>query len=78
VRLTPAGLDPVEGVVDYLTETFLGVRGDDLLFRVYGRDPWEFPLGVALHRFGRVDDAAALERAWGAWLQGVFATEAVA
>ncbi len=29
VTLTPAGMAPIEGVVDYATPAFLGVRGAD-------------------------------------------------
>jgi hypothetical protein len=73
VRLEPAG---TEGVVDYATSEFLGVRGADALYRFYGRDRWNRPVGVAVHRFGGGADEAA--RAWGAWLDDVFSTEAVA
>jgi uncharacterized protein YndB with AHSA1/START domain len=73
VRLEAAG---TEGVVDYATSEFLGVRGADALYRFYGRDRWNWPVAVAVHRFaGGADEAA---RAWGAWLDDVFSTEAVA
>lgn len=75
VRLAAAGLAAVEGVVDYLTPDFLGVRGDDLLFRVYGREAWGDPSTVALHLFDPAADAAAAERAWKEWIT---TTEAVA
>lgn len=79
VRLTPAGLEPIDGVVDYATSAFLGVRSDDALYRVYGRDAWGYPVGVAHHLFADGADRAAGERAWSDWLRGVFATtEAVA
>jgi hypothetical protein len=64
VRLSIPGAPPVEGVVDYLTPAFLGVRGEDLLFRVYGRESWGDPSTVALHLFDPAADAAAAERAW--------------
>jgi Activator of Hsp90 ATPase homolog 1-like protein len=73
VRLDPAGS---EGVVDYATSTFLGVRGADALYRFYGRDRWNQPVAVAVHRFGGGADEAA--RVWDAWLRDVFPTEAVA
>jgi hypothetical protein len=73
VPLEPAG---TEGVVDYATSEFLGVRGADALYRFYGRDRWNWPVAVAVHRFAGVADEAA--RAWGAWLDDVFSTEAVA
>jgi hypothetical protein len=73
VRLEPAG---TEGVVDYATSAFLGVRGADALYRFYGRDRWDWPVAVAVHRFGGGADEAA--PAGGAWLHDVFSTEAVA
>lgn len=78
VRLTRAGLEPIEGVVDYATGAFLGVRSADALYRFYGRDAWGYPVGVAHHLFGDGVDKAASERAWSEWLNGVFASEAVA
>jgi hypothetical protein len=78
VRLTPAGLAPVEGVVDYLTEAFLGVRAADALYRVYGRDFWGWPVGVAQHLFAGGVDQEASRRDWGAWVDGVFADGKVA
>lgn len=75
VRLAAGGLPPVEGVVDYLTDDFLGVRGEDLLFRVYGRERWDDPTTIALHLFDEDVDAATVERAWKRWTNP---TEAVA
>lgn len=67
VRLEPAGVPPLQGTVDYLTDTFLGVRGEDFLFRVYGRDAWNDPLTIAMHAFDPAADAAAIERDWKEW-----------
>ncbi|MFE0145755.1 SRPBCC domain-containing protein [Nonomuraea sp. NPDC059007] len=64
VRLTPAGLTPIDGVVDYATPAFLGVRSDDALYRFYGRDVWGWPVGVAHHLFAGGDSSAD----WNAWL----------
>jgi hypothetical protein len=72
------GTEPIEGVLDYATHAFLGVRSGDALYRFYGRDAWGWPVGVAHHLFAEGVDAAASEQAWSAWLDGVFATEAVA
>jgi hypothetical protein len=77
VMLTPAGLDPVEGVCDYAIGTFLGVRTADSLLRVYGRDAWGWPVSVALHLFGGGVDSAAVEQAWAGWIAGVFERERV-
>ena len=69
-RREPARLAPIDGVVDYATGAFLGVRGADALLRFYGRDRWGWPVGVALHLFAPGADAAASERAWGDWVAG--------
>lgn len=70
VRLTPAGLEPIDGVVDYLSPSFLGVRGDDALYRfIYAFDG---SVMVGHHDFsGRDPDQAA--KAWQAWLSESFA-----
>jgi hypothetical protein len=78
VRLTPAGIDPIDGTVDYVTDVFLGVRSADALYRVYGRDVWGWPVGVAHHLFAPGVDQTAAARAWGAWLGGVVAGKEVA
>jgi hypothetical protein len=78
VVLEPAGMEPIEGVVDYATGAFLGVRSADALLRVYGRDRWGWPVGVAHHLFADDVDAPASERAWGDWVAGVFENERVA
>jgi hypothetical protein len=48
------------GVVDYRAGSFVGIRGENQLIRLYGRDVWGWPVGVALHSF----DGAADETAW--------------
>ena len=48
------------GVVDYRDGTMVGMRTDDALVRVYGRDVWGWPVGVGVHAF----DGAVDERAW--------------
>jgi hypothetical protein len=73
VRLAPGGLAPIEGVVDYATDAFLGVRSADALYRFYGRDVWGYPVGVAHHLFA----GGASGQEWSDWLSGIFATEAV-
>ena len=78
MRLAPAGLDPIDGVVDYATGAFLGVRSADALFRFYGRDAGAGRSASPHHLFAPAPTPAASERAWRDWLDGVFATEAVA
>ncbi|MFI6511180.1 SRPBCC domain-containing protein [Streptosporangium sp. NPDC050855] len=75
VTLTPAGLDPIEGVADFVAPAFLGVRSADALYRFHGRDAWGWPVGVAHHLFAEDADAEAARRAWATWLDDVFTSE---
>jgi hypothetical protein len=60
-------LADLDGVVDYETPNFLGVRTADTLYRFYGRNAFGWPIGVGRHHFGDTDD-----RDWPAWLAEVF------
>ncbi|SNT48622.1 hypothetical protein SAMN05443665_10351 [Actinomadura meyerae] len=75
VRVDAPGTGPVEAVLDYRTEYFAGLRTDDAMYRLFGRDAWGGPVGIALHRFA--PDAAATrdaaQDAWRSWLEGVYA-----
>jgi uncharacterized protein YndB with AHSA1/START domain len=72
VRLTPEGLDPVDGVVDYLSPVAIGVRGDDALYRfARGHDG---SVGVGHHLYGGGVDQEEAERAWQGWLTRLFPT----
>jgi hypothetical protein len=77
VHLTPTGMDAIDGVVDYLTDAFLGIRTDDALYRFYARDVWGWPVALAHHLFGSDIDGAAARSQWDRWLQQVFAPEEV-
>jgi uncharacterized protein YndB with AHSA1/START domain len=70
VRLTPEGLTPVEGVVDYVSAEALGVRGDDGLYRFIRGFDGSVAVGHHLYR-DDVDQREA-ERAWQAWLSRLF------
>jgi uncharacterized protein YndB with AHSA1/START domain len=69
VRLTPDGLTPVEGVVDYTSPDILGVRSDDGLYRFIGGLGGMVALGHHLYA-GDVD--AGAEEVWQAWLDRLF------
>lgn len=70
VRLTPEGMAPIEGVVDYVSPSFLGVRSDDSLYRfIYGFDG---TVMVGHHLFADGVDEERAESAWGDWLIRVF------
>jgi hypothetical protein len=69
VRLTPEGLDPIEGVVDYLAPDALGVRTGDGLYRfIRGFDG---TVAVGHHLYADTD-AREAEQAWQAWLGRLF------
>jgi hypothetical protein len=72
VRLTPEGLNPIEGVVDYVSPDTLGVRTEDGLYRfVRGHNGM---VAAGHHLYADGVDADEAERAWQAWLGRVFQT----
>jgi uncharacterized protein YndB with AHSA1/START domain len=71
VRLTPEGLEPVEGVVDHVSPSFLGVRTDDAMYRFIRG--FEGTMIVGHHLFADGVDQAHAEADWRAWLERTFA-----
>ena len=72
-RLTPEGLEPIEGVVDHVSPSFLGVRSDDAIYRfIYGFDGSTM---VGHHLFAEGVDRQRAEAAWSSWLTRVFGGE---
>ena len=70
VRLTPQGLPPIEGVVDYLSPSFLGLRADDGLYRfIHGFDG---TVVVGHHIFSDGLDQEETQQAWASWLNRLF------
>jgi uncharacterized protein YndB with AHSA1/START domain len=70
VRLTPEGLEPIEGVVDYVSPSFLGVRSPDALYRfIYGFDG---TVMAGHHLFADNADAEGARHAWQTWLMQLF------
>jgi hypothetical protein len=70
VDVAPAGLPRVEGVVDFVSPGFLGVRTSDALYR------FMISQGMAYaghHLYGEDVDAAATAAAWQAWIDATFA-----
>ena len=71
VRLTPEGFSPLEGVVDYLSPSFLGTRTNDGLYRfIHGFDG---SVVIGHHDFSGDVDQREAEQAWEAWLNRTFA-----
>ena len=70
VQLTPEGLAPIDGVVDYVSPHFLGVRSEDALYRfIHG---FQGTTMVGHHLFGDGVNQAEAERSWQAWLGSLF------
>ncbi|TDD66551.1 SRPBCC domain-containing protein [Actinomadura darangshiensis] len=75
VKVDLPGTGPVDAVLDYRNEHFIGLRTGDAMYRFFGRDAWGGPVGIALHRFGP-DASASREKAeeqWRTWLTGLYA-----
>jgi hypothetical protein len=72
-RLELPGFGAVEGVVDYVTSNFIGLRAPHALIRFHGRSRMGMPLAVSQHTYLATFDNASAQRAWEAWLAGVFA-----
>lgn len=73
VRLTPEGFPPVEGVVDYAGPSFLGVRGDDAIYRFHGRAELGSTAAVGHHLYRPGVDQEKEQAAWRSWLERTFA-----
>ncbi|MFE7234556.1 SRPBCC family protein [Streptomyces sp. NPDC002405] len=72
-RVTVQGPRTFEAVLDYRSPYFIGLRTDDALIRLFGRNHWGAPVGVSVHDFAPDADAKANELAWREWLDGVCA-----
>src|SRR6185503_9752449 len=64
-----AGAGRVDAEVDYLEDIFIGLRGDDALYRFYGRGGMGMPVFAGHHLFAEDADREAAETAWTAWLE---------
>jgi hypothetical protein len=64
VRLTPNGVEPIEGLVDYRRPNFIGIRTGDALYRFFGRNAFGSPVGMSIHSFAEGVDADEAKRRW--------------
>jgi uncharacterized protein YndB with AHSA1/START domain len=62
----------LEGVIDYSTPEFLGVRAADGLYRFFGRNHYGGVVGMSAHLFDEGVDAAAREAQLKGWLDSVY------
>lgn len=73
VRVEVPGAGPVDAVLDYRNPYFIGLRTDEAMYRVFGRNHFGAPVGVSVHDFAADADAGKNEDAWRSWLTGLFA-----
>ena len=73
VRLTPQGLEPVEGVVDYLRPNFMGIRTADALYCFFGRNAFGGPVALTIHLFGNGVDPDKIKQSWQQYLDTALA-----
>jgi hypothetical protein len=73
VHASLGGAGTLDGVIDYATPQFLGVRAEDGLYRFFGRNDFGHVVGMSAHVFADGVDAAASEAALKAWLDGLYA-----
>ncbi|MEU2161592.1 SRPBCC domain-containing protein [Streptomyces chengbuensis] len=73
VRFDLPGTGPVDAVLDYRNRYFVGLRTEDAMYRVFGRNHFGAPVGVSVHDFAPGADAAKAELAWRGRLEEIFA-----
>ncbi|WP_073952393.1 SRPBCC family protein [Streptomyces kebangsaanensis] len=71
-RVAVRGPKEFEAVLDYRDPYFIGLRADDALVRLFGRNHWGAPVGISVHDFAPDADPEATGAAWQDWLNGVF------
>ncbi len=67
------GAGTLDGVIDYSTPEFLGIRDADGLWRFFGRNHYGGVVGMSAHLFRGYVDAVKSEAVLKAWLDGVYA-----
>lgn len=73
VRVELPGAGPVDAVLDYRNSYFIGLRTDQAMYRLFGRNHFGATVGVSVHDFAPGADAERIGAAWTGWLAGVYA-----
>ncbi|WP_427018568.1 SRPBCC family protein [Pseudarthrobacter sp. P1] len=73
VQAVVPGVDPLDAVLDYTNENFIGLRTSTAMYRFFGRNAFGSVVGMTVHLFDDGADAAAEGAAWQTWLDGVYA-----
>jgi uncharacterized protein YndB with AHSA1/START domain len=72
VRLTPDGVEPIVGVIDYMQPNFMGIRTADALYCFFGRNSFGGPVGMSIHSFADGVDPEQTAAAWRQYLTTAF------
>jgi uncharacterized protein YndB with AHSA1/START domain len=67
------GAGKLDGLIDFVTPHFIGVRTEDGLYRFFGRNHFGSVVGMSAHVFRDDVDAVAAEAALKSWLDSVYA-----
>jgi hypothetical protein len=72
VHLELPGAGAIDGVVDYVTAHYIGLRTSDALIRFHGRASIGMAVAVSHHAYVERFDATRATRAWESWLATAF------
>ena len=73
VELELDGVGRLSGEVDFANENFLGLRTNDALYRFFGRNAFGATVGMTVHDFSGSGDPDSTAKAWGGFLESVYA-----
>ncbi|MFK4067751.1 SRPBCC domain-containing protein [Streptomyces sp. NPDC029674] len=62
----------LDAVIDFRSPYFIGLRADETLHRLFGRNHFGARVGVSVHDFGAHADAKGTELAWQDWLDHLY------
>ena len=72
-QLDLEGIGHLSGEVDFSNENFLGLRTATAMYRFFGRNAFGAPVGMSIHDFSGSEDSEATAKAWGGFLEKVYA-----
>jgi hypothetical protein len=73
VEVDVDGVGRLSGELDFSNQHFLGLRTADTLYRFFGRNSFGAPVGMTVHDFSGSGDSELTAKAWGDFLEKVYA-----
>ncbi|MFJ5862422.1 SRPBCC domain-containing protein [Pseudarthrobacter sp. NPDC092439] len=73
VEVEVDGVGRLSAEVDFSNQHFLGLRTKDAMYRFFGRSAWGAPVGMTVHDFSGSGDPDTTAKAWGQFLEQVYA-----